>query len=234
MQNLFSGLFLALITLFIVSCKGKTSDATTVDSGMTEEVATSADAIQVYHVVSTASTIYWEGYRPAMGYKHYGTVNVTEGSLSVDENGVISGGSFVIDMQTITVQDLEGNKKTNLEAHLKGTSEGKEDDFFNVSQYPTAKFQITKAAALIGDAEANSMVYGNLTIRDITKSIGFKANVTITNGALTATSALFKIDRTEWDVKVLSNKFFDNLKEKFVDDEIGLRVELRADLGKDI
>lgn len=234
MKNLISGLFLASVTLFMLSCKGKTADANMSESAVTEEAVTSQNTSKIYHVVPTASTLFWEGYRPAMGYQHNGTVTVSAGNLSVNENGKISGGSFVIDMQTITALDLEGDKKANLEAHLKGTSAGKEDDFFNITQYPTGKFEITKVTALEGDAEANMMVYGNLTLKDVTKSIGFKANVTVANGTLTATSPVFKIDRTAWNVKVLSNKFFDNLKEKFVDDMIGLRIELRADLGKDI
>lgn len=234
MKNLISLCFFAFFAVSIISCKGKGGDAN-VDASDTTAVVVSSDggASKTFHVVTTASKLYWEGYKPASNAKHTGTVNITNGTLTV-KDGVLESGSFIIDMSTITVTDLDGKSKENLEGHLKGTTAGKENDFFNVGQYPTGKFEITKVTALEGDAEANTMVYGNLTLRDITKPVAFKANVNVANGSLTATTPLFKIDRTEYDIKVLSKKFFDNLKDDFVDDQFGIRVELRADAGKDI
>jgi hypothetical protein len=64
--------------------------------------------------------------------------------------------------------------------------------------------------------------------------VGFKANVDVDNNNIKATTPLFKLDRTEWDIKVLSKKFFPNLTDEFVDDEFGIRIELRADKGRNI
>ncbi len=234
MKNLFFVLFLAVTTLSFVSCKGKGDDASVNATDSTAVVVSNNNGgAKTFHVATGSSKLIWEGYKPAQKATHTGTVNISEGILTV-KDGVLESGSFVIDMNTITVADLQGQMKDNLEAHLKGTAQGKENDFFNVAQYPTGKFEITKVTALENDAEGNTMIFGNLTLRGITKSIGFKANVNVANGSLTATTPLFKIDRTEWDIKVLSQKFFDNLKDGFVDDQFGIRIELRADTGKDI
>lgn len=231
MKNLIHVFMFAATAFFFVSCQGKTGE--TAETGSAETVAVASDASVVFHVVPDASKIIWEGYRPLMTVTHHGTVQISEGKLAV-KDGMIESGSFLIDMHSIVNLDLEGDRKAYLEDHLKGTAEGKEDDFFNATQFPTGKFEITKVTALENDAEGNTMIYGNLTLRDVTKSVGFKANVNMAEGVITATTPLFKIDRTEWNVKALSNKFFDNLREKFVDDQIGLRVELRAETGKDI
>ncbi len=234
MKYLFLGILLIATTLLIHGCQNKTAENQNVDSGISENVSAHADIAKKYHIVSNASVVHWEGYRPAMGYAHNGIVTVSDGSISVTSNGQIATGSVIVDMRTITVEDLEGQKKENLEAHLKGTSAGKEDDFFNVTRFPTARFEIIKTAQLKGDTEANTMVYGNLTMRNVTNPVAFKANVTISNNTLTAISGVFKIDRTKWNIKILSKAFFENLKERFIDDEIGLRIEIHAEAGKEM
>ena len=228
-----SSLLIVCTALFAISCQNKGTESQTSETQPFETVSTTAGADQVFHVVPSASQIHWEGYKPAMGVTHTGKVNISEGNLSI-KDGMIIGGSFVIDFTTIQDTDLTGDTKAKLEAHLKGTTAGKEDDFFNVNKYPTGKFEITKVTAIEGDADANTLIYGNLTIKDVTKNVGFKSNVQIDNATLTATTPLFTLDRTEWGIKVLSKKFFDNLKDGFVSDEFGMRIELRADTGRDI
>lgn len=81
-------------------------------------------------VDNAKSTIKWEGAK--VGGSHNGTINLKSGSLSFENNSLV-GGSFEIDMNTITNTDLEGEYKGKLEGHLKS------DDFFGVATYPTAK-----------------------------------------------------------------------------------------------
>ena len=54
------------------------------------------------------------------------------GEPFVLQNGNITGGEFVIDMNSIACTDLEGDSKGQLEGHLKS------DDFFGVENHPTA------------------------------------------------------------------------------------------------
>lgn len=229
MKNRIATFFFSLTVMFLISCQGKTGETTATTDGADTVMVnnTNTGQGQVYHISTADSKIHWEGSKPAMATKHTGTVNISSGNITV-QDGKVTGGEVIIDMATIVSTDLQGESKAKLEAHLKGSAQGKEDDFFNVSKYPTGKFQITNVTALENDPEANTMVYGNLTLRDVTKPIAFKASVNVTDGVLTATSPLFKIDRTEYGIKVLSKKFFDNLQDGFVDDEFGLRVELRA------
>lgn len=231
MKNLISLLFLGFTVFFFIACEGKKKDAE--EENAAENVVNKEPESQVYKIVPSATKIHWEGYKPALATTHKGTVNVSDGQFTMKEGKIVSG-SITIDMATITDTDLEGEQKQKLEAHLKGSAPGKEDDFFNVSKYPTGKFEITNTTPIDNNPEANTMVYGNLTLRDITKPVSFPANINVQNGTLTATTPLFKIDRTEWDIKVLSKKFFPNLTDGFVDDQFGLRIEARAEVANNM
>jgi polyisoprenoid-binding protein YceI len=213
------------------SCKGK--GEVPVSEANAEENFVPNVGTHTYHVIPADSKVFWEGYRPALWIIQRGTVNVSEGTLTV-KDGMIESGSFTIDMNSITTLDAQGQRSEYLEAHLKGALEGKEDDFFNVTKYPTARFTITKVTALDMDREADALITGDLTLKDITKEISFKAKTSFNSTSFTATTPLFRIDRTEWDVRAFSNKFFDNLREEFVNDMMGLRIELHAEAGKDL
>jgi hypothetical protein len=45
---------------------------------------------------------------------------------------------------------------------------------------------------------------------------------------MTLTSKPFSIDRTKWGVNYGSKSIFDNLGDKFINDDIGLEIELHA------
>ncbi|MBK9255288.1 MAG: YceI family protein [Saprospiraceae bacterium] len=220
--------FLKLTFLFItvsmiaVSCKNKPAgDA----AGVGEAGDVSQTTGTVYTTDATLAKIAWEGSKP--GGKHNGIISISEGSLTVTE-GVVSGGTFTIDMNSINVADLEGKYKEDLEAHLKGTANEGKTDFFNVTQFPTAKFEITKVTELAGDAEGNALVYGNLTLLDVTKEVNFKATVSVSEDQVTVNTPPFTINRTDWGIKYGSKSFFDDLKDKFIEDNIGLSISLTA------
>ncbi len=205
----------------MTGCKSASGDKAEVSEA--SEIGTSEG---VGFIVDTQqSLINWEGNKP--GTTHTGTVHLSDGIIYIS-NGKVSGGEFTMDMTSITVTDLSGKPKNNLEAHLRGTNEEKAEDFFNTRVHPTAKFQISKITNLVGDDNANSMVYGNLSIKDIVKEVGFKANISVSDNRVNVTTPPFTIDRTMWDIKFLSNKFFDNIADKAIDDNIGLQINLIA------
>jgi len=160
------------------------------------------------------STVKWVGKK--VTGQHEGTINLESGSLQFDGK-TLTGGNFVIDMTTITVTDLEGKGKTNLEGHLKS------DDFFGVTTYPTAKFEITKVVSR-GKA-GDYKVTGNLTIKETTKEIRFNATVDNSTGVPVATADI-TIDRSDFNVKYGSGSFFDNLGDKTIYDEFDLGLKL--------
>ncbi len=213
--------FFLLAIGLVISCKPKGDNA-----GAGDSEAVSAASGKEYNVNKATSILMWEAAK--VTGKHNGTVNLSEGKVIIAE-GLLVGGSFTLDMNTITDLDLEGDGKENLEKHLKGTAEGKEDDFFNVVKYPTAKFEITKATKLMGNDDANYVVNGNLTIKDVTKQISFRAMVTEEAGKVTVSTPQFLIDRTEWGVKFRSLKFFADVADKAISDEVGFIVNLSAE-----
>jgi polyisoprenoid-binding protein YceI len=156
------------------------------------------------------STIGWTGAK--ITGKHNGTVNIKSGSIEIDADK-LKGGSFIIDMPSITVSDLSGGGKTKLEGHLKN------DDFFGVEKHAEASLTITKVTpkAMAGEY----MVDANLTIKGITQAIKFEAKATATSA-----SAKIKVDRTKFDIKYGSGSFFENLGDKAIMDEFELDVNL--------
>lgn len=211
----------ALVVLLVVSCKNKPEGEAATVSDAGKVAATSG---KTYTVNPTASKVMWVGTKVAGS--HNGTVNVSKGELSV-ANGMVTGGQFNLDMNSITVLDLEGNDKAYLEGHLKGSDEKNQDDFFNVAKYPTAKFEITKVAKYEGEG-ANSLVYGNLTLKDITKEVSFKANIDVNDGGVIVNTPQFTINRTDWGIKYGSASFFDNLKDKAINDDMGIKINVVA------
>jgi len=157
------------------------------------------------------STIKWTGYKPTGS--HTGTISLQSGELKMEE-GKLSGGSFIAEMSTI--KDSDGSAK--LEGHLKS------EDFFDVATYATAKFEITRTE--INDGK--TLVTGNMTIKGITKQIAFPAVISENGDSVVLTSETFQINRTDFNVKYKSKSFFNDLKEKFINDKFDLQVTIVA------
>jgi len=217
-KNILS-LFVIAATILTVSCKNDKTETPEVQ----EEVAVASDAASPYVVDAASSIIEWVGSKPAG--KHNGTIAISNGEVYLN-NGKIESGKFTIDMNSITVLDLKaGDGKEDLEGHLKGL--GKEEDadhFFNTKKFPEGSFEITA----VNTVDAQTTVEGNLTLKGITKPVKFPATITLDGNKMTLSTESFKINRTEWNVNYASKSIFDNLKDKFVDDEIELKVNVTA------
>ena len=178
-----------------------------------------------YELVIHESELKWRGSKP--GGEHYGTVQITEGTLSLD-NGFITSGSFSFDMNTIICEDLsDPGMNARLVNHLKS------EDFFYVQEYPFARFDIVNviekqdaSAPESGGVVPTHDVTGNLTIRGTTKSITFPARIEISDGNIKAMTNPFGIDRTEWNVSFLSKSVIAGLKDNFIDDQMIITLAL--------
>lgn len=215
--------FLTVITLIAVmsvsvSCKNEAKNET--EATEAEAAAEAAAESNKYMVDTQASVINWQGEKPTG--THTGTVQIESGVINT--TGEEISGSFLIDMTSITVTDLEGDQKTSLEQHLKGTVEGKEGDFFNVQKYPTAAFEITG----VSEKDGKKMMSGNLTIKDTKKNIEFPVSYSVNGNKMTMTSEPFTIDRTNWNVNYGSKSVFDNLGDKFINDDMQLEIKVVA------
>jgi len=187
------------------------------DAVATETVDISTGAM-TYSVNTDDSQVNWVGSKP--GGEHTGFVNLAGGELQVKDDELL-GGSFVLDMNSITDEDLEGEKKGKLENHLKA------GDFFEVEQFPTATFEITGVEAAAETPDATHQITGNLTMKGVTKSVTVPANVELTEEGLVATTPKFTINRTEWGVNFKSG-VLGVPKDKAIHDEIGLQIKLAA------
>lgn len=164
---------------------------------------------------SKTSSVEWIGKK--VTGQHNGTINIKEGNLSIHD-GKIEKGTVTIDMTTISVSDLEGEWSTKLKGHLESP------DFFDVENHNTAVFEITKVES---GKDGNSKVSGNLTIKGITKPIEFDAKVEMKDGKLAAYAEV-EIDRTLYDIKYGSGKFFEGLGDKMINDEFVIKFKIAA------
>ncbi|MBT8256697.1 MAG: YceI family protein [Bacteroidia bacterium] len=155
------------------------------------------------------SSINWKG-KKILG-SHTGTIAFQDGYLSMEGDKII-GGSFVVDMTTINVTDLQGESKGKLEGHLKS------DDFFGIENYPTATLVIKDATKSGNTYDVN----GNITIKGITEPINFELEM-----GESAAVASVKIDRTKFGIRYGSGSFTDNLGDKAISDNFTLDVTLK-------
>jgi len=169
-----------------------------------------AGAAQDLKVDTEKSTLKWVGKK--VTGEHWGYIKLKDGSFTV-KNNTISAGTFTIDMTTITDNDLtspEWNQK--LVGHLKS------DDFFSVEKFPTSTLIITESSSF-NNNEAE--VKAKITIKGKTEPIIFK----VVKKENTYT-AVITVDRTLFDVRYGSGKFFDNLGDKAIYDDFTLEVNI--------
>lgn len=175
----------------------------------------------LYTVDAGASTLKWLGKK--VTGQHHGTVKIKDGSVEV-AGGAVTGGRFTIDLATIADEDLtDPSYNAKLVGHLKSP------DWFNVAKYPTSTFVITKVEPLTDGAHgATHTITGNLTIKDITHPLSFPAKITINGDTVAAEAAGVVVDRTLWDLRYGSGKFFQNLGDKVINDDFWLDISLIA------
>lgn len=173
-------------------------------------LSTVAVSAQTKKVDASKSSINWVGKK--VTGQHNGTVNLKSGTL-VYKGKKLAGGTFVVDMTSLTATDLQGEYQGKLNGHLKA------DDFFGTEKFPTATLVFKKVVAKKANAYT---VTGDLTIKGITKPVTFDL-ATTANSA----STKFNIDRTKYDIKYGSGNFFSNLGDKTIADEFELEVALK-------
>lgn len=168
-----------------------------------------------YKIDPKTTTLTWTGEK--LTGKHYGKISIQSGTLDWD-NGGITGGSVLIDMNTMTCEDIsDATRKNKLIGHLKS------DDFFSVAKYPTSQLAIKKSIK----TGNKLMIIGDLTIKGITKTIEFMAEVKVAGKTLNATAKII-VNRANFNVRYGSQSFFDDLGDKAIYDDFVLDINLKA------
>jgi polyisoprenoid-binding protein YceI len=169
-----------------------------------------------YVIDNKESVVTWKGSMAFAGKgEHIGYVFISKGDLTIDK-GKLIGGTVDVDMTTIT--DKVHGSDNGLVNHLK------DHDFFDVKKFPTAAFAITKVEPASDD---NINITGSLTIKGITHAVTFPAKAEVKDGVVNANGKLI-IDRTKWDVRYKSGKFYDNLADEAISDDIELDLKIVA------
>ncbi|MCX7879975.1 MAG: YceI family protein [Ignavibacteria bacterium] len=176
-------------------------------------------ASEVYKLKVERSKIKWIG-KKFLG-SHWGWISFKSGQITFDGNKITSG-NFEVDMKSMVNEDLK-DKSLNqkLIGHLKS------DDFFSVDKFPSSQFVITHTTPLktAKPNEPNYAITGKLTIKGITQTISFPANVKF-EGNTARAKANIDIDRTKFDVRYGSGSFFENLGDNVIYDNFTLELDL--------
>jgi polyisoprenoid-binding protein YceI len=177
-------------------------------------IATSFAWAQSYKIDTEKSTVAWLAKK--VTGQHNGTVKIKAGELAFTK-GVLKKGSFVFDMTTIVNEDIkDADYNAKLIGHLKS------EDFFSVEKNPEAIFVIS---SVIAKGKVTYTVKGNLTIKGITQPIEFPATVQIENGIVTGVANI-KVDRTKFNIRYGSKKFFGSIGDKAINDEFEITVKI--------
>ncbi len=172
---------------------------------------------------SAASQLFWIGTKPTG--EHKGSFRFSSGELHVKDSALTSG-QFVINIHSLNNIDLasQPDMKKKLETELLGPN------FFDVAQFPVARFEITEVQpfdpATAGKdvllKDANYTIKGNLTIKNVSKNISFPAKIVLRNGKVMAT-ADFNIDRTQWGMTYRADK---SVQDKLINSIVNIRFDI--------
>ncbi len=217
--------FLAFLAISFTACKDAPSTenaaAAEESAGMLPAETLDASVSGKYTVSLENSVVEWVGSKPT-GSSHTGTLKLQSGELDLNQ-GNITGGKMVIDMNSLRATDLEGEDKGKLEGHLKA------DDFFAVAKFPTGNFEFGSTTPVNDEPSgAKNIVAGPLTLKGISKPIRIPFNMRTEGGKVIVETPEFSINRTEWDIKY-SSGIIGTVKEKMIDDMVKLKIKLVAE-----
>lgn len=172
-----------------------------------------------FEVDTNESKIHWKASK--VTGEHTGYITLNKGSVEVQENEV-TGAIIFMNMNSLEVTDLTGEWKDKLVGHLKS------DDFFSVEKHPESTFTITSISK---NNDGKYSVTGHLKIKGIKHEIEFPASVNVSGKSVTAEGTA-TLDRTKWDIKYRSGKFFQDLGDKLIHDEFSITFELKANASE--
>lgn len=171
---------------------------------------------ETYTVDPSASVVKWQASK--VTGKHDGRISVSSGAI-VFEGDRFTGGEAVIDTASIVVDDIkDAENNAKLTGHLKS------GDFFDAENHPQAVIKVTGAEST---GEGLYTVTADVTIKGFTKPVVFPATVVKTDTGVKA-SAQITLDRTDFEIRYGSGKFFENLGDRMIHDTFSLEVSISA------
>ena len=156
------------------------------------------------------SKVKWTG-KKITNSSHWGSLSFSEANLDFDGDDLLSG-KFIVDMNTMSVDDIKGRGKQRLEGHLRN------EDFFDVDNHNEAILMFNDRTPLLNGVYEIS---GSLTIKGISNPVKF----TLVPDGINYSSTLV-FDRTKFEITYSSGNFFENLGDRLILDEVELEVNL--------
>lgn len=173
-----------------------------------------------YDVDARGSTIEWKAKK--VTGEHFGTIQMGRGEIFVD-NDKLMAGNFAFDMSTIKVTDIKDSAtNAKLVGHLKS------DDFFSVEKNPIGRYYFSSVTPTSDDKGNNYILNGSMVLKGITKEVAVPVKLTKIPDGTYMGEADFEIDRTLFDIKFRSGKFFENLGDNLIEDKFNVKMKFTA------
>lgn len=175
--------------------------------------------IQGQNKIVYSSEIKWKAYKvlKSNSLSHFGTLALKAGNIVLNTQNEMVSGNFIMDMDSLLADDMKGQDKMKLmlEKHLKS------DDFFDVNNFPTVFFKITSVKKS-NDRNFNSLVKGNLTIKNITKPIKFYANISQNGEVVNFVSNTFTFNRKDFGLQ------YNVFEDMVISNDVEMKVSFSA------
>lgn len=170
-----------------------------------------------FNVATKSSIVNWTGSK-VIGDKHVGTLQVKSGQVTF-KDGQPAKAEIIVDMTSLKNSDLtDPTWNTKLVTHLKS------DDFFSIDKFSEAKLVVNTFKKTGNKYE----LQGDLSVKGKTKPVTMTAvEVDTKNGRKITADLTF--DRTDFDVRYGSGKFFENLGDKMISDDIQLQAVIQLE-----
>jgi len=157
------------------------------------------------------SLVNWKGSMLFGFGEHYGTTKFKKGKIIL-ENDKITGGTFVIDMNSIV--NTDGKYNESLVDHLKN------QDFFHVEKYPTTSLTITEIE--YQPNQKDLAIKSDLTIKGITHPVNYYGEIDMDKKMM---KARLVIDRTQWNINY-GSRGITNVRDLIISEAIKFEVVL--------
>ncbi|TDQ08463.1 YceI family protein [Pedobacter metabolipauper] len=154
--------------------------------------------------------------------RHKGFILFNSGSISHFINGRPTHGSFRINMNIMRSTD-----ETSVAKRKEVDDKLRSESFFAVSKYPVAIMVVNKMLPKPDGITYN--VYGELTIKDVTRPIEF-TTIMKQNGSTITATANMNISRSNWNISHQSESkswnLFGRLQDELIANDIPVSLEL--------
>jgi polyisoprenoid-binding protein YceI len=199
-----------LLPLVITACPDPVGDKprATVEATPNNPTVAAAPTAGTPRFVITPETSKIEFVGAKVTAKHDGGFKKFTGFIDVTDPANVETAKVDLDID----MDSIWTDTAKLTGHLKTP------DFFDVAQFPTARFV---SSTIKKNSDGTVTLTGDLTLRGVTKRITFPATVTSTKEGATA-KAEFGINRKDWGV------MYPGKPDDLVKDEVLIKLDINA------